>query len=74
MGIAGKKLMYKEGQEIIYEGYTGRVYRVTETYRKNVISMKVTKQSRKKDAPRLKEIFLFQYKDGKLEPMRVVSE
>ena len=64
--------MYKSGQTITYEGYTGQIYRVVETYRKNVISIKITKQSRKKDLPELKELFLFQFPDGSLEPMKTV--
>ena len=69
-----KAKLYEAGQTITYDGYTGRIYRVTETYRKNVISIKITKQSRKKDAHPLKELFLFQYPNGTLEPMKVVPE
>lgn len=69
-----KVKLCKSGDTLNYEGYTGQVYRVVETYRKNVVSVRITKQSRKRDAMNLKELILFQYPDGSLEPMKVVPE
>lgn len=68
--VKKKAKMAKEGQTIRYNGYSGKIYRITETYRKNILSVKVTKQANIKNLPVLKEMFLFQYPDGSLELMR----
>lgn len=63
---------YKEGNKLAFAGYTGTIVQITETYRKNVIVLKVSNQAqyvkRKADT-----IGIFEYPCGRLEFMSVIS-
>ena len=63
---------YHDGDNISYEGFRGTITKITETYRKNVLVVKVTKYPRNFIvAPIL--IGLFEYPDGKLEFSHVIE-
>ena len=62
---------FSEGSRISFNGIRGEVIRITETYRKNVLVVKVS------EAPRsfgnCATIGLFEYPDGRLEFMNVID-
>ena len=63
---------FKEGSKISFEGIKGNIIKITETYRKNVLVVKVT------EAPKylgygVTTVGLFEYPDGKLEFMSVID-
>lgn len=66
---------FKEGSKLTFEGFKGTIIKITETYRKNVIVLKVHEQpkhnpytTRKVDA-----IGIFEYPNGKLEFMNIID-
>ena len=65
---------YKEGSKIQFDGYKGEVIKITETYRKNVLVVKVTSfpANRKSISPTL-SLGLFEYPDGRLEFMAFID-
>lgn len=66
---------YKDGDKIVFNGIKGDIIKITETYRKNVLVVKVS--SMPKHAPfgnrTVTTIGLFEYPDGKLEFMSVID-
>jgi len=66
---------YKEGQKLTFNGFKGTVTRVTETYRKNVIVMKVSEQPKKNPYSdgKIDYMGIFEYPDGKLEFMSIID-
>ena len=65
---------YKEGMKIQFDGYRGDIIKITETYRKNVLVVKVKehpKHIRNKES--ITTIGLFEYPDGKLEFMTIID-
>lgn len=65
---------FREGSKLTFEGFKGTVIKITETYRKNVIVLKVSEQPKHKFSNRKVEtIGLFEYPDGKLEFMSVID-
>ena len=65
---------YKEGMKIQFDGYKGDIIKITETYRKNVLVVKVKehpKHIRNKES--ITTIGLFEYPDGKLEFMTIID-
>lgn len=65
---------FKEGSTVVFEGYKGLVTKITETYRKNVIVVKVTSFPKgSRDKGRVNSIGLFEYPDGRLEFMSVID-
>jgi hypothetical protein len=63
--------MYRNGNRITFKGFKGIIVSIMETYRKNVIVIKVESQPKgypKNKAP-IAVIRLFEYPDGKLELM-----
>jgi hypothetical protein len=66
---------FKEGGRLTFNGFKGTIIKITETYRKNVIVLKISEFP--KNSP-LKEqkvstIGIFEYPDGKLEFMSVIE-
>lgn len=64
---------YKEGSKIQFDGYKGEVIKITETYRKNVLVVKVTSFPKNKGINRSSSIGLFEYPDGRLEFMAFID-
>jgi hypothetical protein len=77
-GSNKKKIMsslFREGSRISYKGIKGTVIRITETYRKNVLVVKVSELPKPNPFPdrRVETIGLFEYPDGKLEFMSIID-
>lgn len=65
---------YKEGSKIQFDGYKGTVIKITETYRKNVLVIKVTHHPNHiRNKSSIKAIGLFEYPDGRLEFMSIID-
>lgn len=64
---------YKEGSKIQFEGYKGTVIKVTETYRKNVIVMKISEHPKHRRDKRYVTMGLFEYPNGMLEFMNFID-
>lgn len=66
---------FKEGNKLNFEGFKGTIVKITETYRKNVIVLKVNEMP--KDNPyvnhKVDMIGIFEYPNGKLEFMSVID-
>ena len=60
---------YKEGSKVQFEGYKGEVTKITETYRKNVLVVKVTTFPRYRKNGDTDTLGLFEYPDGRIEFM-----
>jgi hypothetical protein len=66
---------FKEGQRLSFNGFKGTIFRITETYRKNVIVLKVEEYPKKNpysNGP-IDMIGIFEYPDGKLEFMSIID-
>ena len=61
--------LWREGDKISYQGYKGNNTKITETYRKNVSIVNVTHSPPVKHGPKVIQIGLFEYPDGRLEFM-----
>jgi hypothetical protein len=67
---------YREGMKLKFNGYECQVVHITETYRKNVISVNVLKLPRnfpKYENP-IESMRIFEYPDGKLELMNATTK
>lgn len=64
---------FNEGSKISFEGYKGVITRITETYRKNVLVIKVTELPRNRKNEGITSIGIFEYPDGTLEFMSVID-
>jgi hypothetical protein len=64
---------YKEGSKVQFEGYRGEVIMITETYRKNVLVIKITEFPRTKHVNQTSTLGLFEYPDGRLEFMSFID-
>lgn len=65
---------YKEGSKIQFEGYKGEVIKITETYRKNVLVVKITAFPKTRNAIKTSSsLGLFEYPDGRLEFMTFID-
>ena len=60
---------YKEGSKVQFEGYKGEVTKITETYRKNVLVVKVTTFPKYRKNGDTNTLGLFEYPDGRIEFM-----
>lgn len=67
---------YKEGNKINFQGFRGKITKITETYRKNVIIVNITDvpPSNRKDSHKIVQIGLFEYPDGHLEFMNKIYD
>lgn len=64
---------YKEGSKLQFEGYKGVVIKITETYRKNVLVVKITEFPKHKKNRNSESLGLFEYPDGRLEFMTFIE-
>ena len=73
------KTLYKEGDKISYQGFKGHITQIAETYRKNVLIVKVTETPKhtnnlNKNHVRIgTSIGLFEMPDGTLEFMNIIE-
>jgi len=65
---------FKEGSKIQFEGFKGEVIKITETYRKNVLVVKITQFPRNRYFKSgITTLGLFEYPDGTLEFMAFIE-
>jgi len=64
---------FKEGSKLSFEGYKGTIIKITETYRKNVIVLKVSEQPKHKSNRKVDTIGIFEHRDGRLEFMAIID-
>lgn len=70
---------YKEGSKLNFDGFSGTIIKITETYRKNVLVLKVSKQhtnkynDRRNPLRKIETIGIFEYPDGRLEFMSIID-
>ena len=64
---------YKDGSKIQFEGYRGEVISITETYRKNVLVVKLTDFPKYRKYGETNILGLFEYPDGRLEFMTFIE-
>jgi hypothetical protein len=66
---------FKEGNTLNFKGFKGTIIRITETYRKNVIVMKVNEMPKNNPFSnrKISTIGLFELPDGTLEFMNIIE-
>lgn len=66
---------FKEGSKVNFNGLKGTVIKITETYRKNVLVVRVDEIAKKNNLPFrfASTVGLFEYPDGTLEFMNVID-
>jgi len=66
---------FSEGSRLSFHGFKGTIIRITETYRKNVIVMKVDEFPKKNpfEGKKVEAIGIFEYPDGTLEFMSIID-
>lgn len=66
---------FKEGDKLSFNGFKGNIIKITETYRKNVIVLKVSEFPKNNPFPgrKVEAIGIFEYPDGTLEFMSVID-
>jgi hypothetical protein len=66
---------FKEGSKLSFEGYKGTVIKITETYRKNVLVVKLSERPKlgKYKNQNIDTIGVFEYPDGTLEFMSIID-
>jgi hypothetical protein len=66
---------FKEGSRLSFNGYKGTVIKITETYRKNVLVVKVSEFPKHNPFPdrKIEAIGIFEYPDGTLEFMSIID-
>ncbi len=66
---------FSEGSKLNFNGFKGTIIKITETYRKNVIVLKVYEQPAKNpySYKRIDTMGIFEYPDGTLEFMAVID-
>lgn len=66
---------FKEGSNLSFQGFKGTIIKITETYRKNVLVMKVTQFPAKNPfkGRKVESIGIFEYPDGTLEFMSIID-
>lgn len=66
---------YKEGDKFSFNGFKGTITKITETYRKNVLVVKVLTYPNKNPFPgqKVDTIGIFEYPDGTLEFMSIID-
>ena len=66
---------FKEGSRVSFDGIKGTVIKITETYRKNVLVVKVSELPKHYKSPfrKIETVGLFEYPDGTLEFMSVID-
>lgn len=66
---------FKEGDRLSFNGFKGKIIKITETYRKNVVVIKVDEFPARNPFPgrKVESIGIFEYPDGTLEFMSVID-
>jgi len=66
---------FKEGNKLTFNGFKGTIVKITETYRKNVIVLKVSELPKPNPFPdrKVEMIGIFEYPDGRLEFMSIID-
>lgn len=66
---------FREGNRLTFQGFKGTIIKITETYRKNVLVLKVEEQPKKNPYTykKVESIGIFEYPDGTLEFMAVIE-
>lgn len=73
-----KKIMasfFREGNRLSFNGFKGTIIKITETYRKNVLVLKVSEYPRRGQFldRKVETIGIFEYPDGTLEFMSIID-
>lgn len=66
---------FKEGSKLSFQGFKGTIIKITETYRKNVLVIKVQERPARNPFPGqvVDTIGIFEYPDGTLEFMSIID-
>lgn len=66
---------FKEGSKFSFNGFKGTIIKITETYRKNVLVVKVLERPARNPFPGqdVRTIGVFEYPDGTLEFMSIID-
>lgn len=66
---------FREGDRLSFNGFKGTIIKITETYRKNVVVLKVDQVPKDSEyyGQAISAIGIFEYPDGKLEFMSVID-
>jgi len=66
---------FREGSRMSFNGFKGTIIKITETYRKNVIVIKVDEFPARNPFPgrTIESIGIFEYPDGTLEFMSIID-
>ena len=66
---------FREGERLSFHGFKGKIIKITETYRKNVVVIKVDEFPARNPFPgrKIESIGIFEYPDGTLEFMSIID-
>jgi hypothetical protein len=66
---------FKEGGRLSFQGFKGTIIKITETYRKNVIVLKISEFPKQNPFPgqKVDTIGIFEYPDGTLTFMSIID-
>ena len=66
---------FKEGSKFSFNGFKGTIIKITETYRKNVLVVKISELPKQNPFPgqKVETIGVFEYPDGTLEFMSIID-
>jgi hypothetical protein len=66
---------FREGSKLSFHGFKGTIIKITETYRKNVLVLKVSEvpNDRRFANQKIEAIGIFEYPDGTLEFMNIID-
>lgn len=66
---------FKEGSKFSFNGFKGTIIKITETYRKNVLVMRISEHPKMNPFPGqiFDTIGIFEYPDGTLEFMSIID-
>ena len=66
---------FREGGRLSFNGFKGTITKITETYRKNVVVMRVEEFPSRNPFPgrKVESIGIFEYPDGTLEFMSIID-
>jgi hypothetical protein len=66
---------FREGSRMSFNGFKGTIIKITETYRKNVVVIKVDEFPARNPFPgrKVESIGIFEYPDGTLEFMSIID-
>jgi len=67
---------FSEGTTLTFNGFRGTIIKITETYRKNVLVLKVSEVPKRKPfyGKKIETIGIFEYPDGTLEFMSIIDD